>query len=278
MDNQYLVPQRLIAALNMAAKAHAAQRRKFDQSPYFNHLIEVMSLLIKFGHDDEDLLISALLHDAIEDTNISYDELHQTFGNEVAETVLSLSDNKRFSLEERRLEQLAKAKNGSKNHRLIMLSDAINDASSIPASWTLESVKGSLEYLKKLGDVCGNVCPNLHQILMEKIDFALVAHDDENKCEISDKVNQFITQNRVFYCIINDEFYLSESARNFPKNVAKMDDGFDDYMRHIRTKRLSFYVDSIVFDSLKPSANMLGINSSEHPIELSMLRVKFREQ
>ena len=277
MDNQQSLPKKLISALEIAANANVDRCRKGEKPSYLSHLIEVTSMLVKFGHDDEDLLISALLHDAIGDTNVTHDQLLKTFGKEVVETVKGLSENERLSLQNRRLEQLAKAKNGSKNHRLIMLSDAINDASSIPASWTLESVKGSLEYLKKLGDVCGNVCPNLHQILMEKIDFALVAHD-ENKREISDKVNQFITQNRVFYCIINDEFYLSESARNFPKNVAKMGDGFDDYMRHIRTKRLSFYVDSIVFDSLKPSANMLGINSSEHSIELSMLRVKFREQ
>jgi (p)ppGpp synthase/HD superfamily hydrolase len=277
MDNPHSLPKKLISALEIAANANVDRCRKGEKPSYLSHLIEVTSMLVKFGHDDEDLLISALLHDAIGDTNVNHDQLLQTFGKEVVETVKGLSENERLSLQNRRLEQLAKAKKGSKNHRLIKLSDAINDASSIPASWTLESVKGSLEYLQKLGDVCGNVCPNLHQILMEKIDFALVAHDENNR-EISDKVNQFITQNRVFYCIINDEFYLSESARNFPKNVAKIDDGFDHYMRHIRTKRLSFYVDSIVFDSLKPSANMLGINSSEHSIELSMLRVKFREQ
>lgn len=277
MDNQYLVPQRLIVALNMAAKAHAEQRRKYDQSPYLNHLAEVLSLLVKFGHDDEDLLISALLHDAIEDTNISYDELNQAFGNQVAETVLSLSDNKRLSLQERRLEQLNKAKSGSQNHRLVRLSDAISNASSIPLTWTLERAKESLEHLRKMADVCGNACPNLYQILMEKIDFAMVAHD-ENKREISDKVDDYINQNRVFYCILNDQFYLSESARNFPKNVLKMDGKFDFYMRSIRTKRLSFYLESVAFDSLKASVTKRILDSFEHSVEFSLLRVKFQEQ
>lgn len=277
MDNQYLVPQRLIVALNMAAKAHAEQRRKYDQSPYLNHLVEVMSLLIKFGHDDESLLISALLHDAIEDTNISYDELNQAFGNQVAETVLSLSDNKRLSLQERRLEQLKKAKSGSQNHRLIKLSDAISNASSIPLTWTLDRAKESLEHLRELADVCGNVCPNLYQMLMEKIDSAMVAHD-ENKREISDKVDDYINQNRVFYCILNDQFYLSESARNFPKNVLKMDGKFDFYMRSIRTKRLSFYLESVAFDALKASVTKRILDSFEHSVEFSLLRVKFQEQ
>ncbi|MEO9944051.1 HD domain-containing protein [Paraglaciecola sp.] len=277
MDNQYLVPQRLIVALNMAAKAHAAQRRKYDQSPYLNHLVEVMLLLVKFGHDDENLLISALLHDAIEDTNISYDELNQKFGNKVAETVLSLSDNKRLSLQERRLEQLKKAKSGSQNHQLIKLSDAISNASSIPLNWSIKRATESLEHLRKLADVCDDACPGLHQMLIEKIDFAMVAHD-ENIREISDKVDDYINQNRVFYCIINDDFYLSESAKNFPKNVVKMSGEFDFYIRSIRTKRLSFYVDSIAFDVLKSSANMLGIKSSEHSIEFSMLRVRLKNK
>lgn len=276
MDNQQSIPKKLISALEISANANVDRCRKGEKPSYLSHLIEVTSMLVKFGHDDEDLLIAALLHDAIGDTNVTHDQLLQTFGKEVVETVKGLNENKRLSLQNRRLEQLAKAKSGSKNHRLIMLSDAINDASSIPASLTLESVKGSLEHLRKLGDVCGNVCPNLHQILMEKIDFALVAYG-ENKSEISDKVDDYINQNRVFYCILNDEFFLSESAKNFPKNVAKMDDRFDDYMRFIRTERLSFYVDLIAFDALKSSANMLGINSSEHLIEFSLLRVKFQK-
>jgi (p)ppGpp synthase/HD superfamily hydrolase len=149
MDNQQPTPPKLISALEIAVNANVDQSSKGEKPSYLSHLVEVASLLVKFGHDDEPLLISTLLHDVIEDTNVTHDHLLQTFGKEVVETVKGLSVNKRLSLQERRLEQLAKAKNGSKNHRLIMLSDA----SSIPASWTLESVKGSLEYLKKLGDV-----------------------------------------------------------------------------------------------------------------------------
>jgi (p)ppGpp synthase/HD superfamily hydrolase len=277
MDNQQPIPQKLISALEIAANANVDQCSKGEKSSYLSHLIEVASLLVKFGHDDESLLISTLLHDVIEDTNVTHDQLLKTFGKEVVEIVKGLSVNKRLSLEDRRLEQLKKAKNGSENHRLIMLSDAISDASSIPASWTLECVKGSLEHLSKLADVCGNVCPNMHQMLIEKIDFAMVAHD-ENIREINDKVDDYINQNRVFYCILNDDFYLSESAKNFPKNVVKMYGGFDDYMRFIRTKKLSFYLESVVFDGLKSSVTKRILDSFEHSVEFSLLRVKFQEQ
>ena len=81
-----------------------------DHSPYLNHLIDVTSLLVKFGHDDEDLLISAVLNDAVEDTTVNYDQLILMFGEEVADSVKGLSDDRRLSLQERRLGQLKKLK------------------------------------------------------------------------------------------------------------------------------------------------------------------------
>ena len=110
MDNQFSVAKRFLVALDLAAKAHAVLRRKSDHSPYLNHLIDVTSLLVKFGHDDEDLLITAVLHDAVEDTTVNYDQLILMFGEEVADSVKGLSDDRRLSLQERRLGQLKKLK------------------------------------------------------------------------------------------------------------------------------------------------------------------------
>jgi guanosine-3',5'-bis(diphosphate) 3'-pyrophosphohydrolase len=191
MDNHNLTPCRLIEALELAAKAHVAQRRKSDQSPYLNHLIDVMSVLAKFGHVDENLLISALLHDAIEDTDVNYDQLYLMFGEEVAETVKGLSDDKLLSLQERRLEQLRKAINGTKNHKLIKISDAISNASSIPLNWSIKRAKESLNHLEKLAVACGDVCPEMHQMLLEKLDSAIVLLE-KSKHEISDKIDDYI--------------------------------------------------------------------------------------
>lgn len=267
MDNHLPAPYRLIIAMELAAKAHLEQRRKSDQSPYVNHLIEVMSLLVKLGHDDENLLISAVLHDAIEDTTVNYDQLFLMFGKEVADTVKGLSDDKTFSLQERRLGQLRKAKSGTKNHKLIKLSDAISNASSIPLNWSIKRVKESLNHLKKLADLCGDVCPDMHQMLLKKIDSAKTSLE-ENKREISDKLDEYIEHERVFYCILTDCFYLSESAKNHSKNVSLLGGKFDAYLRSIRSKRLSFCSESVILDSTVSKVNELGKSSLEQTIEV----------
>ncbi|MFT6779541.1 MAG: hypothetical protein ACJAV1_003484 [Paraglaciecola sp.] len=270
MDNHIPKPYRLIMALELAAKAHVGQRRKSDQSPYLNHLIDVMSLLVKFGHDDENLLISAVLHDAIEDTTVNYDQLFLMFGEEVANTVKGLSDDKSLGLQERRLGQLRKAKSGTRNHKLIKLSDAFSNASSMPLNWTIKRAKESLNHLKKLADVCGEVCPEMHQMLLDKIDSALDSLD-KIKREISDKIDDYIERKLVFYCVRNDHFYLSESAEDLPVNVAVMQGKFDTYMRSIRSEKLNFYAKPTVFENINSTVNELGFNNFNHPVEVPIL-------
>lgn len=270
MDNHHPTPYRLIVALELAAKAHVKQRRKSDQSPYLNHLIDVMSLLVKFGHDDENLLISAVLHDAIEDTTVNYDQLYLMFGEEVAVTVKGLTDDKRLSLQERRLEQLKKAKNGTRNHKLIKLSDAISNASSMPLNWPLKRAKESLNHLKNLAGACGDVCPEMYQMLLEKIDSAIDSLD-KSKREISDKIDDYIERKLVYYCVRNDHFYLSESADDLPINVAVMQGKFDAYMRSIRFEKLNFYAKPTIFENINSTLSELGFNNFNHPVELPIL-------
>jgi hypothetical protein len=267
MDNHFHAPYRLIIALELAAKAHVNQCRKSDQSPYLNHLIDVMSLLVKFGHDDENLLISAVLHDAIEDTTVNYDQLFLMFGEEVANTVKDLSDDKSLGLQERRLGQLRKAKNGTRNHKLIKLSDAFSNASSIPLNWPIKRAIDSLNHLKQLADVCGEVCPEMHQMLLGKID-STIDSLDKSKCEISDKIDDYIEQKLVFYCVRNDHFYLSESAADLPLNVAVIQGKFDTYMRSIRSDKLNFYAKPTVFENINSTVSELGIIDFKHSIEV----------
>jgi len=73
--------RRLTKALAFAAEAHRNHRRKgASQEPYINHLIEVLDLVASVEGGDMDVLISALLHDVLEDTPTSYDALVATFG------------------------------------------------------------------------------------------------------------------------------------------------------------------------------------------------------
>ena len=87
---------RLIAASLAASRWHSAQRRKGSaEEPYINHLLEVTSLVSQAtGGKDVDLIIAALLHDAIEHQGISSATIAGQFGDDVASLVGEVTDDK----------------------------------------------------------------------------------------------------------------------------------------------------------------------------------------
>ena len=85
------VTPRFLEAVNWAAELHDAQRRKGQDIPYLTHLLAVAGLVIEHG-GDEDQAIAGLLHDAIEDTNTSDDEIADRFGARVATIVRACTD------------------------------------------------------------------------------------------------------------------------------------------------------------------------------------------
>src|SRR5687767_6386266 len=87
---------KLIDALDFAAERHSTQRRKDEAaSPYINHPIAVMRVLaIEADIEDGDVLCAAVLHDTIEDTGTTAQELDRRFGARVASIVVALTDDK----------------------------------------------------------------------------------------------------------------------------------------------------------------------------------------
>jgi guanosine-3',5'-bis(diphosphate) 3'-pyrophosphohydrolase len=83
-------------ALAFAAHKHRDQRRKnADASPYINHPIALADLLVNEGGiTDHVVLCAAILHDTIEDTETTYEELVTIFGREIADVVQEMTDNK----------------------------------------------------------------------------------------------------------------------------------------------------------------------------------------
>jgi len=86
----------LLRVLTFAATKHRDQRRKdVDASPYINHPIAVATVLAMEGRiDDVRLLMGAVLHDTVEDTQTTFEELAQLFGSGVAELVREVTDDK----------------------------------------------------------------------------------------------------------------------------------------------------------------------------------------
>ena len=85
----------LLDAVAFAAHKHRSQHRKdAEASPYINHPIALASLLKREGVDDLAVLCAALLHDTIEDTDTTADELRVAFGEVVTSVVLEVTDDK----------------------------------------------------------------------------------------------------------------------------------------------------------------------------------------
>ncbi len=73
-------------AIKFAANKHQGQNRKGKAVPYIVHPLEVFNILYRMGAD-ENLLVAGLLHDVLEDTDTTVDELKAEFGEDVAELV-----------------------------------------------------------------------------------------------------------------------------------------------------------------------------------------------
>lgn len=100
---------KIIKAYNVAEVAHAGQVRE-SGDPYISHPMAVVEILLDLGMDTESL-VAALLHDVVEDTNITLEDLRKNFGDEVAllvDGVTKLSKMKYSSKEEQQAENVRK--------------------------------------------------------------------------------------------------------------------------------------------------------------------------
>ena len=153
----------LIKSLDLASKNHVQQKRKSDGSPYINHLIEVAALLTEIaGIDDPDELSAAILHDILEDTDVTRDEIYKACGNRVLELVEALSDDKSLSLYERREKVLRVLPKKPSSVKRIKLADLCSNASAIPSGWSLERQKEYFQLLDQVADICKASSHALH--------------------------------------------------------------------------------------------------------------------
>ena len=92
---EFLAGQGLaLDAYEFAAEAHAGQQRKGDGSPYIAHPVTVARLLHEEGVADDELLAATFLHDVVEDTEHSLDEIRERFGSGVAGIVEAMTEDK----------------------------------------------------------------------------------------------------------------------------------------------------------------------------------------
>ena len=156
----------LLKAIEFASRKHSTQRRKDeDASPYINHPIGVTHLLADTGGiTDLVTLMAAVLHDTIEDTKTTAEELEAQFGRTVRKVVEEVTDDKSLEKAVRKQRQVDHAPQLSSRAKAIKLADKIANVQDVtdtpPADWDRDSA----DRLPGLdgegrGRLPGNECP-----------------------------------------------------------------------------------------------------------------------
>lgn len=157
----------VLQALDFAARKHAGQRRKGSaMEPYVNHLIEVACLLAEATHgQDLTLILAALLHDTLEDTGTTCDELTDTFGEEVCNLVLEVSDDKSLRKQVRKHLQVVSTPHKTIEAKMLKLADKTSNLRSVvsspPVGWDLARKLEYFEWARKVVESCRGVNPEL---------------------------------------------------------------------------------------------------------------------
>lgn len=138
--------------LKFAASKHAEKNQKVPGTnlPYIVHLSNVaMEILLTYQNTldfDLDFAIKlALLHDTIEDTSATFEEISKEFGFEVAEGVMALTKNEDLHKSERMVDSLMRIKKLSKEVSAVKLADRITNLQTPPTYWSSEKKQNYLQ-------------------------------------------------------------------------------------------------------------------------------------
>jgi (p)ppGpp synthase/HD superfamily hydrolase len=157
----------VLQAADTAARWHVSQKRKGENAePYINHLLRVAAMVTEATNGkDPELAIAALLHDAIEDQQISREAIAEQFGEDVASLVEEVTDDKNLPKQERKDLQVKNAPNKSDRAKIIKLADKTSNllalADSPPADWSTERRQEYVVWARQVVAGLRGTCPSL---------------------------------------------------------------------------------------------------------------------
>ncbi len=167
-------------ALQFAIIAHANQVRKGNEHiPYVYHVIDVAEEVIYYSglpiHELELAAVIAILHDTVEDTIVTVDDIRDNFGDEVAVGVAALSKN--AAVEEAsavsKLEQLRESvmrvKASPRYVWVVKLADRVSNLKNFPAMWSREKIAHYLDEAAYIAAELGAASEGLHARLVHRI-------------------------------------------------------------------------------------------------------------
>lgn len=147
MEIELIGLNKLLHALEFASIKHENQKRKNAiKSPYINHPINVCRILTDAGVSNVDVLCAGVLHDTLEDTETTFEELANLFGENVASIVNECTDDKSLDKVSRKKLQVIHAQTISNDAKLVKLADKYSNLSCTvndpPINWSNDQVSG----------------------------------------------------------------------------------------------------------------------------------------
>lgn len=168
-------PDLYTKAYLFASKAHHGQKMPGSDLPYTTHLtlvsMEVMHALMAESGFDGDLAVQcAVLHDVIEDTATTYQDVESEFGKDIADGVLALSKNPQLDKAYRMVDSLARIKAQPQEIWMVKMADRITNLIEPPHYWTQDNVRRyRMEAMLIYESLC-SACFNLSIRLKKKIE------------------------------------------------------------------------------------------------------------
>lgn len=172
----------IIKALNFAAEKHKIQTRKdAAKTPYIIHPMGVADSIMMIGNVyDAHILMGALLHDTVEDTNTTFEELNQTFGTTIEAYIREVTDDKSIPKIERKRMQVVHAPAASAGATVIKLADKLYNLNDIiqnpPPYWPIERRN---EYFRWAQEVI-NGLPPINDALKKAIFDAVAVYSTQD--------------------------------------------------------------------------------------------------
>ncbi len=162
--------RKIVRALAFAAHKHRNQRRKDEDAlPYINHPISLADILVNEGGiTDVDVICGAILHDTVEDTDTTPEELEREFGPVIRDIVMDVTDKKSLPKQVRKLLQIMHAPKLTEKPALVKIADKISNLRDIadhpPPDWPLRRRQEYFDWAKAVIDGIRDVPPRLRTV------------------------------------------------------------------------------------------------------------------
>ena len=259
--------ERIRAAYETAKAAHAGQKRK-DGSPYLTHCVAVAEICVDFGLD-ADSIVSALLHDVIEDTPMTYDDVARQFGTAVADIVDGVSKLTRVqytNVEDEQMENLRKMLMAmAKDIRVILIkiADRLHNMRTMDYQSKEKQRSKSLETMEIYAPLSHRL--GMQRAKWELEDLSLQYLDPEGYREITKSLEQKMTQLEGFMSSVEEKIRARLSEEGINASIFSRIKHVYSIYRKMYAQKLSMdgifdlCAFRVIVDTIPDCYNVLGI-------------------